>query len=431
LNPKAKDHLLLLAKHVYAEAMHDQILLRAGALTYVTLLSLVPILALALSIVNIVGKSEGLARLIVSRFLVGSPEVVDQIVGIVNRANFSGLGSLGGGVAFLTTILAIGNVEKAFNQIWGIRKSRTWVRRFADYLAVLITAPLLLAVSLSLATTLRSDALVSRLYEVPLFRELYDMGLPHLPVLFTCVSFSFLYLILPNTRVRILPALTGGIFAAVLFHAAQALYVGLNVGGAKYSALFGGFAALPLLFTWIYISWVIVLLGAGLAFVAQNFRSFDSYLEDSLRETEMRETIGLELAMEIERAFRERGAAVPVAELAESLDVSVKSVQKGLALLEDAGVVAPRETDAVSEAYQLARPADRIRALDIWRASNGVLEASTIAGSNEKGSLRLFCEELRRAEEANAGDWTLADLAVIAEESDESQSELEMKPSSV
>jgi len=123
-----KEHLLLLGRHLYEEVMRDQILLRAGALTYVTLLSLIPILALAISIVNVVGKSEGLARMIVSKIAAGSPETVDQIVGIVNNANFSGLGSVGGGVAFVTTILAIGNVEQAFNQIFGIRKARTWVR---------------------------------------------------------------------------------------------------------------------------------------------------------------------------------------------------------------------------------------------------------------------------------------------------------------
>ncbi len=390
---------------VVSEVLNDQVLLRAAALTYVTLLSLVPILALAISIINVFEKSEGLTRLIVEQIAAGSPQTVDAIVEVVNNANFAGLGTIGGGVAFATTILAIGNVEQAFNQIWGIRQQRTWVRRFSDYLTVLIVAPLLLTVSISLGTTMNSQVLVQKFLEVPFFAKTYHLGLQYVPLVTISVAFALLYLILPNTRVRVSAAATGGLVAGILFGLAQNLYVGLNVGGAKYSALFGGMAFLPLLFAWIYICWVVVLLGAAVAYVTQNFARLKKELHEVVRGDELRESLGLEIAIEVARRFRERGEAISAGDISERLVVNLPDVQSYMDALRDEGVVALRGGSEEIDRYQLARPAERVRAVDVWRIGRGM------APEEHRAALTSFVNSLRDAEESAVGGVTLAELA--------------------
>ncbi len=402
-----ENRLFRLTMKVAQEVLSDQVLLRAGMLTYVTLLSLIPILAIGISMLDVFGKSEGLARMIVEQVAAGSPETVDRIVEMVNNANFSGLGTFGGIVAFLTTILAIGNIEQAFNKIWGVQRQRTWVRRFSDYLTIMVAAPLLLALSLSIATTLNSETLVQQLLTNRFFERTYDVGLQYVPFISLCVAFSLLYLVLPNTRVRVKPAVFGGLVAGVLFSLAQKLYVGLSVGGAKYSALFGSVAFLPLLFVWIYICWVVVLLGAAVAYVSQNYRRIERELRDSLRGPGPREALCLEISVEVARAFRERGAAVSAERLAERLDATFDEVRRLLVVLEGAGVVAPRS--GVEESFQMARPAEKVLALEVWRIGCGMVGMDLSEDGSPDGLAR-FLRAMRLAEEKAVGEVSLVDL---------------------
>lgn len=406
-------YLLKVVLHLYQDIVGDQILLRAGALTYVTVLSLIPLLAIGISMINVFGKSEGLARMLVEPLAAGSPETIDWIVELVQNADFSGLGTIGGAVAFGTTILAIGNIEKAFNKIWGIRKQRTWVRRFSDYLTVLIVAPALLAMSISLGTTLNSQSLVQKMLTVPFFERTYEMGLQYVPFVAVCLSFAFLYLVLPNTKVRVVPAFAGGFFSATLFVLAQQLYLGLSVGTEKYSAIFGGFAKLPLLFAWIYICWVVVLLGAAVAYVVQNMGSLKAYVQDAERAEKASEALGLKIALSIARAFRSGGKALTVSELAHVLNAAVDDIRSRLSWLEEAGVVAGREENDLGR-YQLARPADQISALEVWHLGKGARRSKSEANGD---GLSYFCEKIERAEKEAAGDLSVLDLLNMETES--------------
>ncbi|MBW2713931.1 MAG: YihY family inner membrane protein [Deltaproteobacteria bacterium] len=359
--------------------------------------------------INVFGKSEGLARMVVEPLAAGSPETVDWIVELVQKADFSGLGTIGGAVAFATAILAIGNIEEAFNQIWGIRKRRTLVRRFSDYLTVMIVAPSLLAMSLSLGTTLNNQGLVQKMLTVEFFARTYEMGLQYVPFVTVCISFAFLYLVLPNTKVRFVPAITGGAFSGVLFAVAQNIYLGLSIGTAKYSAIFGGFAKLPLLFAWIYVCWVVVLLGAAVAYAVQNLGSLKAYIQDAERSHNVGESLGLNITLTIARAFREGGAALSVSELAQGLNASIDDVRRRLAWLEEAGVVAIREGGEAGS-YQLARSADQISALGVWRLGKGIRRSRKNVEESSQSALAHFCRQIELAEEDAAGSLSVLDL---------------------
>ncbi len=346
------------------------ILLRASALTYYSVLALIPLLAIALSMVKALGVSENLAQIIVDRVAAGSPEAGERILSLVQQVDFRGLGTIGAGVLVLTSILGISSIEHTLNIIWGVKRQRSWDRRVPDYLAVLIVAPLLLGVALSLGTTLQSQVMVQRLLEIEAFATLYKMGLQQAPLAFLWMGFTFLYWFLPNTHVRIVSALFGGLVAAVLFTFAQQAYLGFQVGVQRYSVLFGGLAILPLLLVWIYLSWVIVLVGAQVAFAYQNLgRVRRARRGGDEPGPAAREMFGVAIAARLARAFRDGEGGMGPDALADALDVPVRSVRSILADLEGARIVAPRG-DA-RESFQLGRAADTVPIASVLEALRG------------------------------------------------------------
>lgn len=314
-------------------------------------------------------------RLLVEQFAAGSPEAVEWLLEHVRQLNFGALGTIGGALLMLTTVLAVGNVERSLNAIWGVTKQRPWVRRVPDYLAVLIVSPILLGVALSLGASLESQWLVRKLLESPLFATLYDAGLRHAPTLLLIAGFTFVYWFMPNTDVRVRSALLGGVVAAILFGIAQSLYLGLSVGVAQYNTIFGGFAALPLLMVWIYFEWAITLLGAQVAFAHQTLPLYQREVRGTPAGPAARETIGLAVALEIARSFRSGARPWDEDSLSEHLDVPVRTVRDVIAQLEKGGIAVPVADPARSGVWQLARPADRVRVGDVIEALRGPREA--------------------------------------------------------
>lgn len=384
-------------------------MLRASALTYFTMLSLIPLLALAIGLVEVFGAGDALVRLVARQIEAVSPEAGERILDLVRRVDFRSLGAVGGATLFITTVLALSNVEKALNFIWGVARQRPLVRRFPDYLAVLVVAPLLLTVALSLGASLRSDAVVTRLLEVPLLDRLFKVGLHQAPTLLFWGAFTFLYWFLPNTTVRPLPALAGGGLAALGFSALQAGYVAFQVGVARSNALFGSFAALPVLLVWIFFSWVIVLLGAELAFALQNFATFRQARVGEEPSPAEREAVGLALATRMARAFRAGTGGLTAEELATDLDVPVRTIRSLLDDFERAGLVAPRGDDKL-DGFQLGRAAESIGVTELLTALRGPADAALRRVASDPPLCELFSEldgELGRL----LRERTLADLA--------------------
>ena len=386
----------------------DQILLRATALTYFAMLALIPILALAIGLVGAFGVSDELARAVVEKVAAGSPEAGQYILDLVQKVNFRSFGAVGGAGLFVTTVLGLTNVERAFNEIWGIERERSLMRRFADYLAVLVVAPLLFTVAVSMATSLRSETILQQVLSYPGLAQAYELGLGQAPTVLLLLGFAFLYWFLPNTSVRIGPALLGGLVAAVLFGIAQALYIGFNVGVARSNALFGSFAALPLLLVWLYVSWIVVLLGCEVAFATQNLHSFRRARVGEEPRPAAREAIGIAVAARVAHAFRAEGGITDEA-LAGELDVPVRTVRAILGDLEAGGIVSLRGADR-RDVYQLGRAADAISIAQVLEALRG---RSAPAGREAPAdpSVRALVADVERGIEKALDDRTLADLA--------------------
>jgi membrane protein len=389
--------------------VRDQLLLRASALAYFTVLSVVPMIAVMVSIANAVGVTGNFAEMIVDTFAAGIPEARETILDFVNNMKFGALGTIGAAILFLTTVLAIGNIERAFNVIWGVQKGRSWARRVPDYLAVLVIAPIFAGVALSVRTTLESQTAVQYLVSIPVFSTLYTYGLVWLPTLVLGLTFSFLFWFMPNTKVHPLSAILGGVIAAILVLSAQNAYFGLQIGVARANIVFGAFYALPLLFVWLYFFWALVLFGAEIAFAHQNLHLYRDEVRGHKTGPADREAIAMSIAVEIGRVFRDGGESWTSDSLAEAIRVPVRTVREVLRDLEATGIVARRVDDDREGAVQLGIAADRITLTDVLASVRGTRDP--LRGDDDVvRPVEAALDTLTEGESTVARGRTLADL---------------------
>jgi membrane protein len=236
--------------HAVEGFIYNNDLLRASALTFTVALSIVPMLALAFSAVKGFGGAERLRPLIEKYMGLGSSST--QLMSYVENVNAAALGSAGGAFLLVTVISTMGTVEQALNTIFNVPQSRSYFRKFSDYLSVLFTVPLLIVAALGVTAVFSV-----RISQFPFVTQL-------MPYLFVWAGFFFLFVFFPYTKVRWGPALIGSFVTAVLFQLAQWGYVRFQVGVANYRAIYGAMATLPIFLVWIYIAWAVILFGAEL-----------------------------------------------------------------------------------------------------------------------------------------------------------------------
>lgn len=243
---------------------------RAAALSYTTILSLVPFFALAFALLKGFGVPNKLAPIILEQVAAGSQETVGKILTYINNTNMKSLGVIGLATLILTVLSLLSDIEEAFNAIWGVKETRPWARKFSDYLSVVMSGPLLLIAATSITTTLQSQVVVKELIALNYIGPVIYKAFLFIPYLSIWVALVFLYLFMPNTRVRFSSALIGGMLAGALWQGAQWAYIHLQISVASYNAIYGTLAVLPVFMVWIYSSWVIVLLGVEIVYAHQH-----------------------------------------------------------------------------------------------------------------------------------------------------------------
>lgn len=250
-----------------------QITMRAMGLVYTSLLSLVPLLALAFSLLKAFGMNNTL-RPMLERFLAplgerGGP-LVDMIVGFVDNVQVGVLGVVGLVILLYSVISLIQKIEVGCNAIWKVRSTRSLGRRFTEYLSLLLVGPLVMVAAISMTASLASNTVVTYLSNFEVFGTLLYVGGKTLPYVMYSAAFTFLYSFMPNTRVHILPALGGGLFAGILWQTASVGFTTFAANAGNVNAIYSGFAILILLLIWLYVSWLIMLTGCRVAFLLQH-----------------------------------------------------------------------------------------------------------------------------------------------------------------
>ncbi len=390
----------------------DQVGLRASALTYFSLLSLVPLLAIAAALMGSFGDTDRLVDFVVANLTVDNPKARETLEGLLAAVDFRALGGLGAGILFISTVLGLSSVEHAFNQIWGVERTRSWSRRFPDYLATLVVAPLLLSIGVASGTAVQSVPWVQRLIAEPGWSDLFRWTVQLTPTFILFLGFGFLYWFVPNTKVKIGSALLGAALAALLFVAARKLYVDFSIGAARAHALYGSLAALSIFIVFLYACWVIVLLGVEFCFVHQNLDTFRVARQGEDPDPGDREAIGVAVAVWVAREFGTDSGGVRAEVLARALDVPIRSVRDVIGSLVGAGILSHRG-DPSGGLYQLGRSAESIRVTDVLLALRGVRQFEP---PDRDTGLQSVLETLHSSVVAALGTRTLADLAGEARE---------------
>ena len=242
-------------------------------LAYTTLLSLVPLLAISFSVLKAFGVQNQLQPVLLE-FLAPldnqGVEISNYIIEFVDNIRVGVLSSVSIAFLFYTVISLLNKIEAACNAIWQVPDTRSLGRRFSDYLSVTLVGPVLLFAALGLTTAVLNNAVVQELASIEPFGTLLLFGTRLIPYILICAAFSFLYKFLPNTSVRLSAALMGGIFAGLLWYASGVIFAKFVVGSSNYSAIYSGFAGAILFIIWLNISWLILLVGAQVAFYWQN-----------------------------------------------------------------------------------------------------------------------------------------------------------------
>lgn len=341
-----------------------QLFTRASALTYSTLLSLVPMLAVLFAIARGFGFQNLVKTQLFSYFegqqgmLNKAMAFIDSSIEYAQSGIFVGVGVV---LLLYTVINLLSNIEDNFNKIWQVKKGRSYFRMFTDYLALIIIAPVFLICNAGVNILLSSTA-----------EQQYILGLvispimKIIPFLIIILLFTILNIYIPNTKVKFSSALLGGIFTGVCFQVFQMLYISGQIWISKYNAIYGSFAALPLLLLWLQLTWFFILFGVQLSFAFQNVNKYNFEHETSNISRRYKDFITLLIMTLIVKRFEKGEKPYTADELSERYKIPTKLTGDTLFYLQQIGLVVetPTEDDLI-DAY--------IPAIDIHQISIGYL----------------------------------------------------------
>ena len=318
----------------------DDLFMHASALTFTMLVSLVPLLAIAFSVLKGLGAGEeASARLMAA--LASMPEqlqaFVKQILDIVNRTNFVALGWIGVIILFVTVVQVLSSMETSFNRVWGVRSGRGLWQQFTNYTSITVVVPVLIMAAFAISASLHTRAVAAHLGQAAfVYRTLLRLA----PLFTVWLAFFFLFVFMPNTRVDRRSAAVSAFVAALLWILWQKIYVALQVGVARYNAIYGTFASVPIFLMWLYMSWVIILLGSELAFALQNHGTYHMERSAALASARARIALALAVMTEAARALLQGQPAFCAATYAAERKVPVRLVNDVVGILSAGGLLA-------------------------------------------------------------------------------------------
>lgn len=344
----------------------DRVQMRASALTYYTLLSIVPVAAMAFGIAKGFGIDEKLRSYIFVSFA-SQKEVAQAIIDFSDKylLNISGglIAGIGIVVLLWTVMRLLSNIELSFNDIWQIKKSRVMGRKISDYISLVVIAPVMLVASSGVTIFLNNQA-TSGAETIPLIGYLGPvLGFMAMiiPYVLVWLVFTLLYIVMPNTKVRFGSAFVGGVIAGTMFQVFQLLYINFQTMLFDYNDVYGSFAILPLFLIWLQLSWLIVLFGAEVAFANQNVIHYEAESETLHISNHMKRTVSVMITRLIALNFRDGVAPMTAEEIADKLDLPVRLVRDILYELQQISLVSETITQNVKEnAYQPATDISRL-----------------------------------------------------------------------
>mgnify|MGYP001816335865 FL=1 len=394
---------------VLRDMFAGQLTLRAMSLVYTTLLSVVPLIAFSFAVLKGFGVDELLED---EMYVILEPlgdkgrEITDNVMRLVKNVNGGLLGGLSLAFFIYTAISMVQKVEEAFNYAWYVSKPRNFARRFTEYVFVLTIGPLAIVLALGMIGSLQDETFVKYLLDNQIVGPLFVVSSKVAPFLIVTGAFAFLYWFMPNTRVRLGSALVGGVAGGFLWATLGVVVATVIVNSARTMTVYGGFAIAIIALIWLYLNWLVLLVGAQLAFYHQN----PAYLRIGRREPQlsssMRERLALNVMLLVGLAFRNPEATITVTEISDRLRIPSITLEPIIAGLEEHGLLTSTETEELVP----GRDTTRIRLADILAVARDFGETGSISRPRWSTTIEDIGARLDASVSSTVADRSLSDL---------------------
>jgi len=382
--------------------------LNASALTFYSLLSVVPVAAMAFGIAKGFGFAETLETQLLAKFP-GQEQTLSQVIGFANNLLKDTSGGLIAGVGvivlFWTVIKVLNSIENSFNDIWGIKKGRSLGRKISDYLSIMLICPFFVIASsgITVFVSTQVEMILQKLSFLGPVAPFILLSLKILPYLMVWALFAFIYIFMPNTKVNLSSGIIAGIVAGTIYQIVQIIYIEFQVGVANANAIYGSFAALPLFLIWLQLSWRIVLFGTEVAFAHQNVDTYE-FEHDCLNVSPaFKRTLSLLIAVTLIKRFAFGEPPLTANKVSDQLDIPIRLVRDILFELTEAGIVCEvKDGTDKQPAYQPARDINQLTiyyvsaALD-QKGAGDIPVASTPELAKVQEAMKSFEDLIRRS----------------------------------
>jgi len=392
------------------------LMMRSMSLVYTTLLSVVPLLAFSFSVLKGFGVHKQLEPLL---FTMLEPlgaqgaQITQQIINLVDNLKGGVLGGISLAFFIYTAVSMVQKVEESFNYVWHVAKRQNFARRLIEYLVVLLIGPVVIVIAIGMIASLKSNTIVQLLLGIKLLGPIIVVTSKLTPYLLVTSVFTFLYIYMPNTPVRFRSALVGGIAAGFAWASVGVIFATFVVFSSRTQLIYSGFAVAITTLIWLYLNWLILLMGAQLAFYHQN----PAYLRIGRREPRlsnaMRERLALNVMFLIGRAFRDGKSSETIRSLATHMKMPSVTLTPIIAGLEAENLLLSTETEDLVPGRELSR----IKLRDILAVVREHGETGSYRDPEWEQTILSLASKLDKSVEKTVGDQTLADLLDTAETS--------------
>lgn len=372
---------------VVRDFVQNLVKLQAMALAFETLLSLAPLLAVVFSLLKAFGvhnrMEPALAEALAPLGEKGQ-EITDHLIGFVDKMSASALGSVGLVTLFITVLSLMSTIEDSFNHVWRVKSPRRLARRFSDYLSAIVVGPVLVFAAVTITATLQNNAIVHALASLQAFGAVILFLLRLIPYITLWGAFTFVYIFIPNTRVRLSSALVGGLVAALLWQTVGWGFAVFVTSSTRYYVIYSSFAILLLFLLWLHVGWMIVLLGAQVAYAHQHIHFYQREHDLLAQSTSGREKLALQLLVLIGRNFYQGLDPINVLELSNRMRLPAGVIKELLQMLTQTRVLISL---ADEESFVLGRDPQSISIKEILDSiRNGGKKANLLSDGNQEES---------------------------------------------
>lgn len=399
---------------IFVDLANGQLNLRAMSLVFTTIISFVPLIAVSFSVLKAFGVHNQIEPFLLNIFSgLGerAPELANNVIAFVDNVKVGLLGTLGIAFLFYSVLSLLKKVEEAFNYTWRIKRTRSLAERFSNYLSVLMVGPVLVFAAMGLTASLLNNSVTQSLSAIEPFGTVIGFVSKLIPYILIIAAFTFVYIFVPNTKVRLIPALTGGLAAGILWQSVGWLYALVVAQSTTQTAIYASFAIIFFFMTWLYLSWLILLVGSSVAF----YRQYPEYLMARSRSVVLsnreRENIALNVLVVIGENYYAKQPALTIEEIVDKLVCARQPIEQSLSCFEAAGII--RRLDTVKPAYLPAMPLENLTVAEAYSSIRNCYAVTSSVAVMSNNIVDSVMQRIENSIQSELGELTIKELVML------------------